>query len=255
MPPSHAVEALCSERRQRRRVSNFYARDSRDVEAGGNKGILTNMNLLTQKNYGSLSSKVTPPSQEKFQENGLNKNNNTSNISNHSTDVMETASTTSSSCSWSSSLDDIPVPLKLRPFVKRLGDFEELTYEEICGILFVIRLADSMLKVAYASFLARSFVDELRKKLRLEDLDLEIEIAATRWTYQQGSIMTYHRFEADYDGYAMRELSRIALGVLEDSISVTEGLQRIEICEERTNPSTVTMQGVKPFRGFERFYR
>ena len=140
-------------------------------------------------------------------------------------------------------LQDILIPRKLRPFVERLQNMGDLSPEDICAILFVIHLADSMLRVGYASFLTRSFVDELRKKLNVGALDLELEIAATRWTYQHGTVMTYHRFTSDYDGYAMQELSRIALGVLEDSISVLAGIQGIQKCLEQiesTSSSTIT---------------
>lgn len=255
MSSSRAVEALCLERRQRRRAANLYIRDNKTRDAEVAKtGIGTEMAIFTSHdptNYGALAVKEIENhslDENAQKDNYFNDNDN----SKHSN--VEISSTDSSSSL--SSLDDIPVPLKLRPFVKRLGEIEDLTYEEICGILFIIRTVDSMLRVSYASFLTRSFVEELRKKLRVDDLDLEIEIAATRWTYQQGAIMTYHRFASDYDGYAMREISRIALGVLEDSISVTEGLQRIQICEERTGATTnSTIHGVKPFRGFEGFYR
>ena len=235
---SRYVEALCLECRERRTFEHRLVGSDEDFDIESPpasltktaaQGILTNLSLIKQhKNYyGSLSS------------------NNSQ-------------TTFSSTSSW----DDIPVPIKLRPFVKRLSDFEDMTYQQVCSVLFIIRIADSMLKVAYAAFLTRSFVDESRKKLKVDDLDLEIEIAATRWTYQQGAIMTYHRFASDYDGYAMQELSRIALGVLEDSISVTEGLQRIQVCEERTSTATTTTKASskngpskKAFRGFELFYR
>jgi hypothetical protein len=57
--------------------------------------------------------------------------------------------------------------------------------------------------------------------------------------------MTYHRIAWDYDGDAMQVLSRIALGVLEDSISPLEGLTLIEDCED---------EGVG-FGLLEQFYR
>ena len=242
MTSSRGVEALCLERRERRRLESLYSRETKEYDEesppAARVRILTN-NTLPRSGYGAFTH-----------------TSRSSNKSNRSNNSIEQAST-SSSLSSLPSLEGIPVPLKLRPFVKRLAEFAELTDEEVYGILFIIRMADAMLKVAYASFLTRSFVDELRKKLKLEDLDLEIEIASTRWTYQQGAIMTYHRFASDYDGYAMQELSRIALGVLEDSISVTEGLHKIQVCEEWTSTTEPTTEGlkVKEFRGFERSYR
>ncbi|KAL7556657.1 hypothetical protein ACA910_017595 [Epithemia clementina (nom. ined.)] len=172
--------------------------------------------------------------------------------------------------------DDLTVPENLRSFVQRLDDYVDLTEDEFCGVLFIICIADSMMKVGYASFLTRSFVDELRKKLDVEELDMEIEIAALRWTFDEGAIMGYHRFSSLYDGLAMQELSRIALGVLEDSISVTDGLREIERCLEpleefaaalAQSTSEVQQQSDQPLQqqvpkrkrkeivGFEKFYR
>jgi hypothetical protein len=46
--------------------------------------------------------------------------------------------------------------------------------------------------------------------------------------------MTYHRIAWDYDGDAMQVLSRIALGVMEDTITPLEGLTLIEDCEDES---------------------
>eukprot|EP00978_Attheya_sp_CCMP212_P042539 scaffold260781_cov42-Attheya_sp.AAC.1 len=86
--------------------------------------------------------------------------------------------------------------------------------------MLIVRMGDAMHKNAYATFLIKSFVDELRQKLNVHELDLELEVSATRWTYLQGTLMVYHRIAWDFDGYAMQSLSKIALGVLEDNVTV-----------------------------------
>lgn len=138
---------------------------------------------------------------------------------------------------------EVPLPLKLHPLLKRLQDNEELSAEQILAILFIIRVADAMHRCMYASFLIRSFVDELCKKLSIADLDFEIEVGATRWSHQQGRWMTYHRLAADYDGSAMQTLSKIALGVLEDSLTVEQALGEINDLES------------DPYTGLERAFR
>ena len=42
--------------------------------------------------------------------------------------------------SGGSSVRDIPLPMKLRPFVKRLEDLDDLADEEILNIVFIVRL-------------------------------------------------------------------------------------------------------------------
>jgi hypothetical protein len=88
-------------------------------------------------------------------------------------------------------------------------------------------------------------MDELRKKLSVPDLELELEVSATLWSYQQGTLMVYHRIAWDFDGDGMNVLSRIALGVLEDKITPTEGLKKIQESED---------ESVGFFR-FTKFYR
>jgi hypothetical protein len=41
-------------------------------------------------------------------------------------------------------LDDIPLPLKLAPLLKRLTDSDELSEEDILSIIFIIRIAEAM---------------------------------------------------------------------------------------------------------------
>lgn len=42
-------------------------------------------------------------------------------------------------------LDDIPLPLKLAPLIKRLTDSDdELSEEDILSVIFIIRIADAM---------------------------------------------------------------------------------------------------------------
>lgn len=131
-------------------------------------------------------------------------------------------------------MDSLPLPIALRPLVKRLRASNEVSDEEMVSILFIVRLVDALHRVAYATFLTQSFMDELRKKLRVPDLDMEIEVNAIRWSYNQGAIMTYHRIAWDYDGDAMQVLSRIALGVMENVITPLEGLTLIEDCEDES---------------------
>lgn len=157
------------------------------------------------------------------------------NVSNIDTDLVSQSS--------ASSLHDIVMPLKLRRLVKRLEDLEELTEDDILSILLIVRLGDSMLQAGYATFLTRSFVEELCQKLDQTDLDMELELAATRWTYQQGTVMTYHRLSYETDSHAMRALSRIALAVLEGKETVVEALHKIKIVEN------------EEFTGFQKFYR
>ena len=145
--------------------------------------------------------------------------------------------------SVNSSMHDIPIPLKLQSFVKRLEDEVELTEQEILSIVFIVRLADAMLKCNYATFLTRSFVEELRKKLNVEDLDMEIDIAASRWSFKQGAVMAYNRLSSEHDGFTMRKLSSIALGVLEGRSTAVDGLFDIQECEDFK------------FVGFQKFYR
>ena len=99
-------------------------------------------------------------------------------------------------------------------------------------------------KNAYATFLIKSFVDELRQKLNVPELELEIEVNATRWSYLQGTFMVYHRIACDFDGYAMQSLSKIALGVLEENITVDEAFVLINETEKE-----------EQFQGLERHYR
>ena len=92
----------------------------------------------------------------------------------------------------------------------------------------------SIARCSYATFLTRSFVDELSEKLDIDELDLEIETAALRWSFNQGQWMTYHRISVDYDGSAMQQLSKLALGVIDNSISVEQALRDISKMEEAT---------------------
>ena len=85
-----------------------------------------------------------------------------------------------------------------------------------------------------ATFLTRSFVEELSEKLDIDELDVEIETSALRWSFRQGEWMTYHRIPVDYDGSAMQQLSKLALGVVDDSISVKQALRDISKMEEAT---------------------
>jgi len=142
-------------------------------------------------------------------------------------------------------IDGIPLPIALWPMVRRLESEPDIISElDVLNVTFIVRLADAMHKVAYATFLTYSFVDELRKKLNVPDLDLEIDVHANRWSYRQGSLMVYHRIRWDYDGSAMNELSKIALGVLEDRIYVPEAIVLIHELEEENH-----------YSAFENFYR
>jgi hypothetical protein len=131
-------------------------------------------------------------------------------------------------------MDTISLPAALRPLVKRLEASDAVTVEEMISVLFIVRLVDAMHRVAYATFLTHSFMDELRKKLSIPDLELELEVNATRWSYQQGTLMVYHRIAWDFDGNAMQVLSRIALGVLEGKITPEEGLAMIGESEDES---------------------
>lgn len=98
-------------------------------------------------------------------------------------------------------------------------------------------------KVNYATFLVRSFVDELCQKLVVNDLDLEIAITGSRWSFQQGTVTLYNRINASHDGFAMRAFSKIARGVLDGTVTVAESLRDIDNVENHA------------FTGFEKFYR
>ena len=87
-------------------------------------------------------------------------------------------------------------------------------------------------------------------KLNVPDLELELEVNATRWTYLQGLITCYHTIAWDFDGYAMEQLSKIALGVIEDLISLEEALQKINDVEESEKNFDRRIGS-----SFERFYR
>jgi hypothetical protein len=41
-------------------------------------------------------------------------------------------------------LDDIPLPVKLAPLLKRLTDSVDLSEEDILAVIFIIRIADAM---------------------------------------------------------------------------------------------------------------
>jgi hypothetical protein len=75
-------------------------------------------------------------------------------------------------------MDSLPLPAALRPLVKRLDASDSVTDEEMVSILFIVRLVDALHRVAYATFLTLSFMDELRKKLHVPDLDMEIVVNA-----------------------------------------------------------------------------
>jgi hypothetical protein len=60
--------------------------------------------------------------------------------------------------------------------------------EHILAIMFIVRLADAMHRLAYPTFLTTSFVDALKHKLDVPDLDLEVEVSATRWGYKQPGV-------------------------------------------------------------------
>ena len=143
-------------------------------------------------------------------------------------------------------LDSLPLPLALRPLVRRLIALpqSDVSDDDILAIMFIVRLADAMHKNAYATFLIKSFVDELRQKLNVPELELEIETSATRWSYLQGTLMVYHRIACDFDGYAMQSLSKIALGVLADNVTVDEAFQLINETEKESQ-----------FKGLEKHYR
>jgi hypothetical protein len=93
---------------------------------------------------------------------------------------------TNASLDSNTNMDSLPLPAALRPLVKRLAASDAVTDEEMVAVLFIVRLTDALHRVAYATFLTVSFVDELRKKLHVPDLDMEIEVNAIRWSYQQG---------------------------------------------------------------------
>jgi uncharacterized membrane protein YjjP (DUF1212 family) len=103
--------------------------------------------------------------------------------------------------------------------------------EHILAIMFIVRLADAMHRLAYPTFLTTSFVDALKHKLDVPDLDLEVEVSATRWGYKQGTIMTYHRISSEFDGHAIQALSKIAFGVLKDTVRVNEAFRLINDTE------------------------
>eukprot|EP00978_Attheya_sp_CCMP212_P005929 scaffold13219_cov61-Attheya_sp.AAC.5 len=80
-------------------------------------------------------------------------------------------------------LESLPLPLALRPLLKRLIALPEsdVSNDDILAIVLIVRMGDAMHKNAYATFLIKSFVDELRQKLNVHALDLELEVSATRW--------------------------------------------------------------------------
>jgi hypothetical protein len=148
-------------------------------------------------------------------------------------------------------LESLPLPMALKPLLKRLialgkleSEVELISDDHILSVMFIVRIADAMHRVAYATFLTKSFVDELKQKLTVPYLDLEVEVSATRWSYLQGTIMTYHRISWDFDGYAMQALSKIALGVLQDNLTVEEAFQLINDTENESQ-----------FHGLEKAYR
>jgi uncharacterized membrane protein YjjP (DUF1212 family) len=142
-------------------------------------------------------------------------------------------------------VDCMSIPAALRPLVKRLEACDDVSTEEMIAILFIARLVDSMHSIAYATFLTLSFMDELRKKLSVPDLELELEISATRWSYKQGLVVFSRNIACDFDGDAMHVLGGIALGVLKDKVTPLEGLRMIEECE----------RGSERISSFSRFYR
>jgi uncharacterized membrane protein YjjP (DUF1212 family) len=142
-------------------------------------------------------------------------------------------------------VDSMPIPAALRPLVKRLEACDDVSVEEMIAILFIVRLVDAMHRVFYATFLTHSFMEELCKKLSVPDLELELEVSATRWSYKQGTVSFKHNVAWDFDGDGMNVLSRIALGVLRDKITPAEGLTKIEESENEMDGHC----------SFSRFYR
>ena len=59
-------------------------------------------------------------------------------------------------------LESLALPLKLKPLLKRLIALDEVEDNQILSILFLVRLGDSFHRCAYATFLTKSFIDELK---------------------------------------------------------------------------------------------
>lgn len=195
----------------------------------------------------------------------------TQNESQHYGSITSTSNSTGNSTSTSTStgnrnengysnsgveLESLPLPIALKPLLKRMialakleaslsSEPEDLISEShILSVMLIVRIADAMHRVAYATFLTKSFVDELKQKLNVPHLDLEVEVSATRWSYLQGTIMTYHRISWHFDGRAMQALSKIALGVLQDNVTVEEAFHLVNDTENESQ-----------FHGLEKGYR
>jgi hypothetical protein len=143
----------------------------------------------------------------------------------------------------------MPIPAALESLVKILEDCDDVSTEEMIAILFIVRLVDAMHRVAYATFLTHSFMDELRKKLSVPALELELEVTATRWFYKQGRVICSRNIVCDFDGDAGHVLSGIALGVLEDRVTPLEGLRMIEDCERESEECSSFSQFYRTFPG------
>jgi hypothetical protein len=160
----------------RRRISHLFSKHRKrqtgnGADNGGSNSSLEEYEALTMSEQGIETIESTPEDKEHYQQNGQEKQQRYGSLRSASLD------STSKSCdNISNGIDSIPLPAALRPLVKRLDASDEVTDEELVSILFIVRLVDALHRVAYATFLTQSFMDELRKKLHVPDLDMEIEV-------------------------------------------------------------------------------
>jgi hypothetical protein len=160
----------------RRRISHLFSKHKKrqpgnGADYGGSNSSLEEYDSLATSEQGIQILDSTPEDKELYQQNRREKQKRYGSLRSASLD-----STSKSLDNSNNGIDSIPLPAALRPLVKRLNASDEVTDEELVSILFIVRLVDALHRVAYATFLTHSFMDELRKKLHVPDLDMEIEV-------------------------------------------------------------------------------
>ena len=122
----------------------------------------------------------------------------------------------------------------LQSWLVHNSQYLNLTDEQQCSILFIVRLCDSLHACGNATFLTDSWIEELKMQFQVPLLCAEFDTGAIRWSYV--SFYAIHRVAADMDCDAMQDWSKIASGAADGSISAAKGhelLQNLEIEQDQ----------------------
>jgi hypothetical protein len=129
----------------------------------------------------------------------------------------------------------IIVPDAMKPVIERLHRLPDLSRDDLISIVFVIRLVNAMHSCFHMTQLTLQHAADLKEKLNLQSsLDVELEVYATRFSWNQGQVSCRYRIAPDFDAALMYVLPKISKGVLSDKVTVEKGLALINEAENAT---------------------